>query len=264
LTAPVVDAALKSLLVDDYVVLDVIERKVLSLTEEGEGYAKSGTPEFQYASALVTNEETLKTDVEAKVGALIAKVGFAKAMKNKWVKLAGEKKDKVIRIAAELKDDEMPLLQAIQADGDAGKHDKKIIDGLKKRKLVALTTLKSYKVTKGTNYAPQREKMETTLTADMLRTGAWKDAKFKKYNTNALGQVGQGGHLHPLLKVRTQFRQILLEMGFNEMPTQRYVENSFWNFDTLFQPQSHPARDAHDTFFLGNPESCDYIPEAYK
>jgi phenylalanyl-tRNA synthetase alpha subunit len=39
-------------------------------------------------------------------------------------------------------------------------------------------------------------------------------------------------------------------MGFEEMPTNNYVENSFWNFDALFQPQQHPARDAHDTFFL--------------
>jgi phenylalanyl-tRNA synthetase alpha chain len=23
-------------------------------------------------------------------------------------------------------------------------------------------------------------------------------------------------------------------MGFNEMPTNRYVESSFWNFDTLY------------------------------
>jgi phenylalanyl-tRNA synthetase alpha subunit len=34
------------------------------------------------------------------------------------------------------------------------------------------------------------------------------------------------------------------------MPTNNFVESSFWNFDTLFQPQQHPARDAHDTFFL--------------
>jgi phenylalanyl-tRNA synthetase alpha chain len=34
------------------------------------------------------------------------------------------------------------------------------------------------------------------------------------------------------------------------MPTNRWVESSFWNFDALFQPQSHPARDAHDTFFI--------------
>lgn len=72
-----------------------------------------------------------------------------------------------------------------------------------------------------------------------------------------------GGHLHPLLKVRAQFRQTLLEMGFNEMPTDRFVESSFWNFDALFQPQSHPARDMHDTFFLKNPVSCKHIPEDY-
>ena len=72
-----------------------------------------------------------------------------------------------------------------------------------------------------------------------------------------------GGHLHPLLKVRAQFRQTLLEMGFNEMPTDRFVESGFWNFDSLFQPQSHPARDMHDTFFLKNPVSCNHVPEEY-
>lgn len=38
------------------------------------------------------------------------------------------------------------------------------------------------------------------------------------------------------------------------MRTDRYVESSFWNFDSLFQPQAHPARDAHDTFFVSNPQ----------
>jgi len=52
-------------------------------------------------------------------------------------------------------------------------------------------------------------------------------------------------------------------MGFNEMPTDRYVESSFWNFDALFQPQSHPARDMHDTFFIKNPASCQTLPEKY-
>ena len=38
--------------------------------------------------------------------------------------------------------------------------------------------------------------------------------------------------------------------SFSEMPTNNFVESSFWNFDALFQPQQHPARDAHDTFFI--------------
>jgi phenylalanyl-tRNA synthetase alpha chain len=64
--------------------------------------------------------------------------------------------------------------------------------------------------------------------------------------------------------VRAQFREILLSMGFNEMPTNKWVESSFWNFDSLFQPQSHPARDMHDTFFLQNPTHANRVPEEYK
>jgi len=129
---------------------------------------------------------------------------------------------------------------------------------------VTIVSQKSYKVTKGANFAPKRVKLETQLTAEMLRTGSWKDTKMKKMNLGADGQVPAGGHLHPLLKVRAQFREILLSMGFNEMPTNKWVESSFWNFDSLFQPQSHPARDMHDTFFLKNPESCNSVPEEYK
>ena len=83
------------------------------------------------------------------------------------------------------------------------------------------------------------------------------------YNYNALGLDVGGGYLHPLLQVRNEFRKILLEMGFNEMPTNQFVESSFWNFDALFQPQSHPARDAQDTFFIKDPAETVSVPEDY-
>ncbi|KAF3679050.1 putative phenylalanine--tRNA ligase alpha subunit [Capsicum annuum] len=50
---------------------------------------------------------------------------------------------------------------------------------------------------------------------------------------------------------------------FEEMPTNNYVESSFWNFDALFQPQQHPARDSHDTFFLKVPSTTRMLPEDY-
>ena len=50
---------------------------------------------------------------------------------------------------------------------------------------------------------------------------------------------------------------------FEEMPTNQFVESSFWNFDSLFQPQSHPARDAHDTFFIKEPAQTISVPEDY-
>lgn len=44
-------------------------------------------------------------------------------------------------------------------------------------------------------------------------------------------------HTRTCEQVRTQFRKIFTQMGFEEMPTSNYVESSFWNFDALFQPQ---------------------------
>lgn len=83
------------------------------------------------------------------------------------------------------------------------------------------------------------------------------------YMVIILGASLEPGHLHPLLNVRSEFRQIFLEMGFTEMPTNNYVESSFWNFDALFQPQQHPARDAHDTFFISDPPTSADFPSEY-
>jgi len=118
-------------------------------------------------------------------------------------------------------------------------------------------------VKKGHSYAPQRKKFVADLTREMLQSGEWKNLEFKEYNFNAKGQPIEGGHLHPLNKVRHQLRMIFLQMGFEEMPTDRFVESSFWNFDALFQPQQHPARDAHDTFYLKVPSTTKELPEDY-
>jgi len=82
-------------------------------------------------------------------------------------------------------------------------------------------------------------------------------------NLDALGAPPTRGHLHPLMKVRTEFRQIFLEMGFTEMATNNYVESSFWCFDALFVPQQHPARDEQDTFFISDPAVSNKYPADY-
>jgi phenylalanyl-tRNA synthetase alpha chain len=38
------------------------------------------------------------------------------------------------------------------------------------------------------------------------------------------------------------------------MPTSQFVESCFWNFDALFVPQQHPARETQDTFYLSDPQ----------
>jgi phenylalanyl-tRNA synthetase alpha chain len=42
---------------------------------------------------------------------------------------------------------------------------------------------------------------------------------------------------------------VLLDMGFTEIAGD-IIQSGFWNFDALFQPQDHPAREMQDTFFL--------------
>ena len=37
---------------------------------------------------------------------------------------------------------------------------------------------------------------------------------------------------------------------FTEMSTSRFVESAFWNFDSMFVPQQHPAREVQDTFYV--------------
>eukprot|EP00983_Pelagomonas_calceolata_P036011 1126837-Pelagomonas_calceolata.AAC.3 len=61
---------------------------------------------------------------------------------------------------------------------------------------------KTYKLDKGPKFALERKKPATELTQEMLAKGTWRTQEFKDYNFNALGQLPQGGHLHPLMKVR--------------------------------------------------------------
>lgn len=117
----------------------------------------------------------------------------------------------------------------------------------------------------------ERHKQVADITKEMLDSGEEIVLKplvllfsfTSRYNFCALGKEPDSGYLHPLLMVRAEFRKILLEMGFQEMPTNQFVESSFWNFDALFQPQSHPARDAQDTFFISDPATTLSVPEDY-
>lgn len=86
--------------------------------------------------------------------------------------------------------------------------DAKVLAELKKRKLVRLQKEISFSIEKGPNFALEIVKEETDLTDEMLANGSWKTATFKPYNFNALGADQHTGALHPLMKVRQEFRQI--------------------------------------------------------
>jgi phenylalanyl-tRNA synthetase alpha chain len=76
------------------------------------------------------------------------------------------------------------------------------------------------------HWAPVRTKAVADLTKEMLDDGSWESAKLKPVNLKAVGQTVVGGNLHPLLRVRMEFRKILIGMGFEEMPTNQWVSST--------------------------------------
>ncbi len=90
------------------------------------------------------------------------------------------------------------------------------------------------------------------LTGDMLADGSWRDVDFRPYDMSLDTEPTHPGKAHPFRRVVEQTRRVFLEMGFEEI-TSPFVESGFWNFDALFQPQDHPARDMQDTFYVERP-----------
>lgn len=248
--------AIKSLeTIDNLITVKPISKKKWELTAEGQHITEHGSHEAVVYNAVPNNGIP---QAELMKSVPYAKVGFSKAMVAGWIEL-----DKTGGIPIVRK--KVPsIVDTIQIHlKDIANIPENVKTEYKKRKLLQDIVTKIMHLEKGPNFSTKIEKLEADLTSDLLVNGTWKNKNFKPYNFDALGAALQVGHLHPLLKVRQEFRKIFLEMGFTEMPTNNYVESSFWNFDALFQPQQHPARDAHDTFFVSEPRITTKFPMDY-
>lgn len=165
----------------------------------------------------------LKTHCELQIASGLsadaAKFGQGNAFRNKWIKKEG---DSLVLSAENIEDTSKQQLQEIR-DAKAVVNAQ-VFKQLKGRKLVTTMKVIDYKVSKGAKYAREVPVEVTDLTADMLASGEWETANFKPYNFNALGAAQHAGALHPLNKVRAEFRNIFFNQGFVEMPTSRYLK----------------------------------------
>jgi phenylalanyl-tRNA synthetase alpha chain len=238
----------------DIIEAEQIDRLQLVLTKEGQGIAEKGSNGARVFEAVRQALEGLKIkDLPTAVGdANVAKFGQGDAFKLKWVKKEG---DTLKAATDKIHDEVQEQLRKIQSTGASD--NPKIVADFRKRKYVVEEKIVTFKISKGPKFSTEFVKEETDLTAEMLASGAWKTVQLKQYNFKAKGAPTTSGALHPLNKVRQEFREIFFEMGFEEMPTNRYVETGFWNFDALFVPQQHPARDLQDTFYISDPARAD-------
>ena len=74
--------------------------------------------------------------------------------------------------------------------------------------------------------------------------------KDEKLDVTLPARPFQSGKIHPVSQVIDEISSIFSEIGFSvaEGPD---VETEYNNFSALNTPEDHPARDMHDTFYLG-------------
>ncbi|CAD2216356.1 phenylalanyl-tRNA synthetase alpha chain [Angomonas deanei] len=249
--------AAKSLTAQGYIVADMETKPVWNISEEAKEIVEKGSPEYNLWK-LLGDGDLPQSKVQEQFGKETTAVALANGMKSKLLKIDKSSGQPVLqRNAATASDEVRDLLQRIIGGGEA---NPKETEALKKRKLATLDNKKVFLYTKGPDYSVEvKAKAVGDLTREMLVTGAWKTTSFKEYNFSVPAEDIDGGQLHPLLKVRQEFREIFMELGFQEMDTQHWVESSFWNFDSLFIPQQHPARDLQDTFFISKPATSEVV-----
>ncbi len=219
----------------------VVERSY-DLTDEGRRYAEEGLPERQLLASI--GDRTPMAELKAHP---LASIGIGWLRRKGWVTI----RDGVVERSGDAPEgeDERALLAEPLVDGPG-------LRDLLKRGLaveretvgyrVAITPAGRALVEAGLDL---REEVGQ-ITHEMLLTGAWRDAALRRYRVDRLPRRVVPGKIHPYQRILDEMRRILLEMGFVEMGGE-LVQSGFWNFDALFQPQDHPAREMQDTFYIG-------------
>jgi len=246
--------------------VDIVERKrkYAKLSERGERALKEGLPErkiVEYLKKKGMKSIPIKdlrnildsSEINPALGHLKRK-GIAKIEKG------------VVHIKdLDYRDREEEVLRDIKLDGDVEKYPPEILEILKKRGLIEIEEItgRSIRLTeRGREYIKRpieiREEI-SQLTREDIISGRWKRCYIRPYDVDVPTEEVYPAKYHPLTRVIYQVREILIGMGFKEVKSP-IVETEFWNFDILFEPQDHPARDMQDTFFLKYPRSGD-VPE---
>jgi phenylalanyl-tRNA synthetase alpha chain len=242
----------------------------VSLNKEGVSYLKNGLPERQLLNKLLKeNKKEISLDDFMKLSGFNKKlffIGLSYMKKNRWIaqsKATGENTIFLIEEKFPETDLEKCLDQFKENSGfnysDLSKKDKKTIDILNKRQLIEKKR-KTQRIIFLTEKAEDLKLSEveelhqrSKLTSEMITSRTWRQYELKPFDVNKPGPLLKGGKIHPMINLINEIREIFLSMGFTEIRGP-IIESAFFNFDALFQPQDHPARELHDTFYLEKPK----------
>src|SRR3989344_6029466 len=242
-------------------------KETVDLDSNGILYLQKGLPEKRFINAL-KNKESLQAEVIKKAADLTGEelnvcIGILKrnnliniqqglviSLTERGKKLLGKEseEEKLLK--------KLPLNLKILT-----KEELNTLEELKRRKnfiKINLEKIFTAELTDlGKNIAKEKilkEDFVDNLTPEMLRTNSWLNKNFRHYDVEINVPLIYPGKLHPLTQAINYIKKIWLELGFKEM-TGPLVDTSFWNFDALFTPQDHPAREMQDTLFIKDPKN---------
>jgi phenylalanyl-tRNA synthetase alpha chain len=242
----------------------------ISLNEEGNQYLKKGLPERQLLNLLLNNnlKEISKDDLlkRSKLDQSIFYIGISNLKKNKWIaqsKATGE--DKIFLIVEDFPQTKLESFltrfkeNKVIDRSSLSNNELKIVESLNKRKLIKKTQKTQrtiYLTNKGRKISIseiEELKLVSKITTEMLSSGSWEKYDLKPFDVTKPGPLLKAGKIHPIINLINEIREIFLSMGFTEIRGP-IIESAFFNFDALYQPQDHPAREMQDTFYLNNPK----------
>ncbi|MFZ5955424.1 MAG: phenylalanine--tRNA ligase subunit alpha [Nanoarchaeota archaeon] len=255
--------ALEFLKAKNLVELEIKIKKIVSAGVNGIYYQKKSLPERKLLNELrekrfIPFNEVGKAcslnDDEAKAAiGVLKKKAFIEISSGRII-LKADKRE------SEEKMPEEKLLEKLPKELDELKPEEKLtLKNLESRKNIIQIDDKKEIFVKLTQFGNKIAKMNLDenlieqLTPNMIKTSSWKGKKFRRYDLLSPVSKVNGGKRHFVNQATEYAKKIWLDMGFKEM-TGDLVVTGFWNFDALFQPQDHPARELADTFFIKNVE----------
>ena len=216
-----------------------------SLGKNGLDALKNGSPERRLVNIVKGGPKTFD-EIRSSLQGPDFNAAIAHAKKNGWINI--EKTDTGSKISLQQEkftSDGKPIKDydeyTIKFIGEEKKHEA-YLDGDMRRSLSSLMERPDYII----------EHEEKRKTVSLSETG--KNIDIEKLDSGAIDVEADVPHvhaarIHPLKDTINEIRETFVHLGFTEI-NGNLSQSSFWNFDALFTPQDHPARELQDTFYL--------------
>ena len=216
------------------------EKITFSLGPNGLDSLKNGLPERKLINMLKDEPKTFEQIRSALSGAGF-NVAIANAKKNGWIKIEKDNSDSLVSIKE--KPIETPEEKLLSFIGEKTVSQEEITNSLAMKILLSRP-----------NYITQTsEKLKNISLTDAALSLDTSISSSGAIDVEADVSSIFAARTHPLQDTIDEIREIFVNLGFSEI-FGSMTQSSFWNFDALFTPQDHPARELQDTFYLENTE----------